>query len=121
MNGGQSSRGRVEVYDGLGWTSVCDDYWDNVDAMVVCRQLGYSTDGAIARYSAYYGMGSGYISLDNVKCYGNEENLKSCPSSSMPSNCKHTEDAGVECGKLNINLLFRLLVMFQTGIQKLTN
>ncbi|XP_030832190.1 scavenger receptor cysteine-rich type 1 protein M130-like [Strongylocentrotus purpuratus] len=97
MNGGQSSRGRVEVYDGLGWTSVCDDYWDNVDAMVVCRQLGYSTDGAIARYSAYYGMGSGYISLDNVKCYGNEESLKSCPSSSMPSNCKHTEDAGVDC------------------------
>nr|XP_054756590.1 uncharacterized protein LOC129262491 [Lytechinus pictus] len=97
MNGGQSSRGRVEVYDGERWTTVCDDYWDNVDAMVVCRQLGYDPGGAIAQYSAVYGMGTGYISLDNVQCFGQEEKLVHCPSSSRPSNCKHSEDAGVDC------------------------
>ena len=34
--------GRIEVCVIDQWVSVCDNGWDSADAMVACRQLGFS-------------------------------------------------------------------------------
>ena len=47
VGGSGPHEGKVEVCDDHHWTAVqiCGDDWDDDDAKVVCRQLGYMPDG----------------------------------------------------------------------------
>ena len=44
VNGSSHYEGRVEICLSGHWGVVCDDEWNNNNARVVCRQLGYSTE-----------------------------------------------------------------------------
>ena len=84
-------------YSGV-WGTVCDDLWGAADAAVACRQLGYSSSGATARYNAVYGQGSGPILFEDLKCTGLEYRVFDCPSRGIEVvNCGHSDDAGVVC------------------------
>ncbi|XP_063109391.1 soluble scavenger receptor cysteine-rich domain-containing protein SSC5D isoform X2 [Cavia porcellus] len=97
VSGPHRCAGRLEVWHGGRWGSVCDDGWDLRDAAVACRELGCG--GALAAPGgARFGPGSGPVWMDDVGCGGGEQALRDCPRSPWGrSNCDHTEDAGLVC------------------------
>ena len=125
VGGTVPNEGRVEVCLDQQFGTVCDDFWDPVDATVVCRQLGFSTistlsfvfqaiteccyyvsfeiffdnqpTDAIAFVRARFGAGTGPIYLDNVACTGTEGQITSCTYDSVTTDCAHSQDAGVFC------------------------
>lgn len=97
VNGRHRCEGRVEIFMGVEWGTVCDDAWDLPDALVVCRQLGCGAPTA-APGEAFYGRGAGTILLDNLKCSGEEQALHQCSHIGWDvHNCDHSEDAGTSC------------------------
>ena len=52
VGGNVPNEGRVEICLNDVWGTVCDDGWSTTDATVVCRQLGYSTQGQ-TQYQIY--------------------------------------------------------------------
>ena len=47
MGGSTESEGRVEICYNNHWGTVCNDEWDDTDAKVACKQLGYPTIGKL--------------------------------------------------------------------------
>lgn len=55
-DGNNPSEGRVEVCFNGEWGTVCDNNWSTDDGKVVCRQLGYETDGTFLHTSHILGL-----------------------------------------------------------------
>ena len=97
--------GRVEIlYQGI-WGTICDNEWNDIDATVACRQLGFLNGTAAGQ--THFGSGSGPVWLSQVDCLGNESKLSDCMHNQTGSvgNCSHAQDAGVQCSA-NGNQLF---------------
>ena len=103
MGGFAPYAGQVIVYHRGVWGTVCDDGWDESDALVVCQELGYP-GVTMATKGSFYGS-AGTISIEMVDCYGNETRLSQCSykTSSEQSDCRTgwRNEAGVICQARN--------------------
>ncbi|XP_072013307.1 uncharacterized protein [Amphiura filiformis] len=100
VDGRNSFEGRVEVQNNGIWGTVCDYGWSYLDAIVVCRQLGFPYGATEAFNNAHFGEGSGDIWLEDVACTGSEEYLSQCVNRGWDYDhyaCDHSDDAGVVC------------------------
>ena len=64
----------MEVYYNGRWGSICNDGWDEYEANIVCRQLGFDTS-ALADFGE---AEKNTILLDNVICSSSDRILASC-------------------------------------------
>ncbi|XP_012222886.1 lysyl oxidase homolog 3 [Linepithema humile] len=99
LTGGENGdhEGNVEILHDGKWGSICDDEWDDLEASVVCRQLGFN--GAIkATTYGHFGQARRRYWMDNVYCDGTENELAKCRFDGWGiSDCGSNEAAGVIC------------------------
>ena len=95
--GHDESEGNLLVFHDGQWGGVCDDEWDEYDARVACKQLGYPGSVGITN-GGLFGYTPSQIWMDNIYCYGTEERLEDCRFEGWGvHDCDRTEAAGVRC------------------------
>ena len=88
-----------------GWGTVCEEYFDNTDAIVTCRSINAITTDAHPTKKFGY-VNSGYAWFRYMACTGSESQFYECPRDGgkmSDSNswyyyrCEHYQDIGVIC------------------------
>ena len=101
LEGGNTpNEGFIEIKGSNGtWGGICDDYWGQPDADVVCRMLGYHSAETVYTHSTPFGHGTGSFVLDDVGCVGTETSVFDCPArrNCGKCGCSNLEWAGVKC------------------------
>lgn len=97
VGGSSPDEGRVEIFHDDQWGTVCESDWDDNDARVVCRQLGYTGDVGVARTGSPYGAGSGPEYLTHVRCNSYDDRLEDCSHNGWGVTYWYCQNAGVQC------------------------
>ena len=98
--GDEAYEGSVEVCFHGQWGTVCQDNWDVLDALTVCRILGYGDSGVAipTRYNYFDFTEYGPVLIDEVECNNTETSFLECLSVEPGDHdCFHSLDAGVIC------------------------
>ena len=110
MDGQVPYEGIVEICYQNYWTSICPSGWNDMDAMVTCRELGFTVVGKNLKcfhkmlYFYYtgarttlndFGLGLRPAVFSDFSCTGSENSLLNC--SHGQTSCSFTYHAGVKC------------------------
>ncbi|CAC5384294.1 DMBT1 [Mytilus coruscus] len=99
VNGTRITSGRLEIYHNNMWGTVCNKNFDEKDAAVVCRSMGFKTKFPYVLPRPHFGPGNGLILLENIDCEGTETDIASCASNGWGhSDCSHDQDVSLLCG-----------------------
>ncbi|XP_026791186.3 lysyl oxidase homolog 3B isoform X2 [Pangasianodon hypophthalmus] len=117
--GGRSEyEGRVEVWVGQRWGSVCSEGWTTKEAMVACRQLGLGFSmHAITETWYWDGSNVTNMVMSGVKCTGDELALSQCQQHKTLT-CQKTAArfaAGVICSETASDLVLNASLVQQTA------
>ena len=74
VDGNGYNTGRLEIFHAGIWGTVCDDLWSQINSVVACRELGFSTGS----FTRAFPSGRGQIWLDDVRCSANDRSLRLC-------------------------------------------
>ena len=97
VGGSGQHQGRVEVNVKGTWGTICQNYFDKLDADVICRFLGF-VESITVNNHASFGLGTGPILLDELHCEGTELSPFHCPHAQFGVHtCTHSQDAGLTC------------------------
>ncbi|KAK4323101.1 hypothetical protein Pmani_006176 [Petrolisthes manimaculis] len=98
VDGSSPMSGRVEARLGGDWGSVCGTHFDDYDARVVCKMLGYTGD---SRGSVGVGRAApGNVWNLHLDCLGHEEHLQQCRIKLPNDTCQVTNTAAVTCSNV---------------------
>ena len=87
---GERDYGRIEICLSESWGTICDHFWENQDASVACRQLGFSE----------YGKKSLFISMLAVSLQAWYIGLHAC---SIALTVRSLDYATVATGKFEVH------------------
>jgi len=94
VGGNSTNEGNVLV----NGKPISDNRWDDKDAQVVCRTLGFSDKNATATTRSKFGRVSTGFSMQEVTCDGTESHISLCTHDATPGYFSSFRGAGVICG-----------------------
>lgn len=96
---GRTDVGTVEIHTGGSWVQVCDGNWEDIDATVLCKEMGFAWGKALLR-SQLGKVSSSSITtkaFTNFNCRGTEDRLINCNHTVLRSKCETKHRASAIC------------------------
>lgn len=94
-----SVAGRLEMYKGGKWGTVCDEEFNHVSAGVACRQMGFSNGYLMGNCVLNNPSSTDNVLMSKVKCSGGEKTIQDCDHV-QGKTCSHAQDVSISCYNL---------------------
>ncbi|XP_069075234.1 uncharacterized protein [Pleurodeles waltl] len=105
--------GLVEIKHRGIWGGICLKHWEQEEAQVVCRQLGYAGSAIATRRISR--NSDDRVSVSYVKCTGHESTLEHC-NLTHSGRCGTQERAGLICQVLNSCAALKSAGVLESGV-----